>query len=282
MTIVDAHQHFWDPARFGLQKPPPEASVLDRAYLPSDLEPYLRRAGVDYTVLVQGLPQTAETNRWYFALANRTPYIAGVVAWVDLQQPDLVGRQLDELQAEHKFAGIRHIVDLEPDVDWIVQDAVKESLRELARRDIPYDMVVNTTHLANVVRVLDQVPELRIVIDHIAKPDIAHSGSPGWAEGLAEVARSPNVYCKLSGMVTEADWSAWKTSDLKPYVERVIDIFSLDRLMYGSDWPVCLLAADYNRVWAAINDLLSDIGTAGYAKVFGANAARFYGLRLPQ
>ena len=114
MTIVDAHQHFWDPTRFDLPKPPPEASVLDRAYLPSDLEPDLHRARVDYTVLVQGLPQTAETNRWYFALANRTPYIAGVVAWVDLQQPGLVGRQLDELQAERKFAGIRHIVEKTP------------------------------------------------------------------------------------------------------------------------------------------------------------------------
>ena len=278
MTVIDSHQHFWDPVELELPTLPPEAAVLDRAFMPKDLEPELRKAKVNRTILVQGYPQTHEANRWFFDRADEAGFVAGVVAWVDLLHPDAAADQLDELEAEPKFVGIRHIVENEPDVNWIIQDNVLESLRELARRGIPYDMLAKPCHLRNVLKILDSIGDLRIVIDHIAKPDIAAGNSSEWAGALGEIAKNPNVYCKLSGMVTEADWKAWKPADLKPYVEQVIGMFGLDRVMYGSDWPVCLLAADYQQVWTAINDVLSGLNSDEYARVFGANAASFYGL----
>ena len=280
MVIVDSHQHFWNPAQLDLPAPPPGFEPLDRAFLPGDLEPELHRAGVDVTVLVQGYPQTKACNRWLFQRAEESSFVAGVVAWVDLECPDSLVRNLEELEAQPKFVGIRHIVQGEPALDWIVQDTVLASLGELARRNIPYDMVVKPQHLPSVLKVLEKIPELAVVINHIAKPDIAHGGSPHWADHLAEIARWPQVYCKLSGLATEADWKCWRPSDLKPYVESVFEWFGFDRVMYGSDWPVCLLAASYQRTWDALNDLLADVGEENYGKVFGKNASRFYRLNL--
>ncbi len=280
MIVVDSHQHFWDADELDLPPLPPEAAILDRAYLPDDLLPEITRVGVDYTVLVQGFPQSLDTNRWYFRQANSTEFVAGVVAWMDLTAPSAACSVLDELQKEPKFAGIRHIVQEEPDVDWILRDDVLQSLRELARCGVPLDMPVKPQHLKNVLLALDKVPDLRMVIDHIAKPNIAGGGSPGWAEDLAAIAQRPQVYCKLSGLVTEADWQKWKPADLAPYVHHATDVFGWDRLMFGTDWPVCLLAGDYQRVWNVINELLSDIGQDNYAKVFGGNAIRFYQLNI--
>lgn len=280
MTVVDSHQHFWDPGEQDLPDWFVESAVLGRAYRPEDLRPELSKAGVDATVLVQAPPQTLDTNHWMFRLADDAGFVAGVVGWIDLEDPAQAGSVLDELGREPKFVGIRHIYEDEPDVDWIVRPAVLESLRELARRDVPYDMLVRPRHLGNVLRVLDEVGNLAMVIDHIAKPDIAQGGSPGWAEDMAAIAQSPRVYCKLSGMITEADRQHWKPSDLAPYVRHVIDAFGWDRVMFGSDWPVCLLAGDYQRVWNALREALGDISDERKAKVFGANAIRFYRLRI--
>ena len=179
--VVDSHQHFWDPSELDVPAPPPEQAVLGRAYLPEDLAPKLARVGVDYTVLVQGHPQTAEGNRWLCRQANATPYVAGVVAWAQLDDPASLSGTLDTLRAEPKFCGIRHIVEAEPDPAWILRDTVLESLRQLAQRNIPYDMLARPKHLPHVLTLLGRLPELRMVIDHIAKPDIAGGGSPGWA-----------------------------------------------------------------------------------------------------
>ena len=278
MTIVDSHQHFWDPVEFHLPPPPSEAAVLGRAFLPEDLKPELDKAGVDRTVLVQAYPQSLEMNRWLFARTNEASFVAGVVAWADLTRPDVLGPELDELQAEPKFVGVRHIVEDESDEDWIVRDPILESLRILADRNIPYDMLVKPQHLGNVQRVLDAVGDLRMVIDHIAKPDIARGTWDQWHEPLGRIAANPNTYCKLSGLVTEADWDSWQVSDLAPYVSAVVDMFGVDRVMVGSDWPVCLLAADYQQVWQAMNDNLSGLSELEYEKVFGTNATEFYGL----
>ena len=153
--FVDSHQHFWDPKALALPALPPEAAVLDRAYLPADLEPEIRRVGVDYTVLVVGYPQELATNRWLFSQANATSYVAGVVGWVNLMEPDTVSLPIEELKKEPKFVGIRHIVEKEPDADWIVRDRVLESLWELARLDVAYDMLVKPPHLKNVLKVLE-------------------------------------------------------------------------------------------------------------------------------
>jgi L-fuconolactonase len=279
--VVDSHQHFWDPAALQLPPfPPDQASVLSRAFLPADLRKEIKQVGVNRTVLVQGYPQNPETNRWYFGQANATEYVSGVVAWIDLQDPARAGLALEELIKEPKFVGIRHIVEGEPDINWIVQRPVLQSLDTLARRHVPFDMLVKPEHLENVLKVLDRVPDLPMVIDHIAKPNIAGGGSPGWAAHLAEIAQHPRVYCKLSGMVTEANLHKWKASDLTPYVAHVVKVFGWERVMFGSDWPVCLLAASYQQVWQAIHEALGKISDEQRNKIFGANAIRFYRLNV--
>jgi len=281
LTIVDSHQHFWDPKEQELPPPPAKYAALDQAFLPADLRPELSEFGVDHTVLVQGYPQTDAGNRFLFRQANETAFVAGVVAWADIEDVNRLGRQLDELATEPKFVGIRHIVQDEPDVQFLLRDNVLASLRELARRAIPYDMVVYQRHLPAVIQALDQVPDLHVVIDHIGKPDIAGGDTAGWDKDIAEIARRPLVHCKLSGIVTEADWKNWQPSDIEPYVQRVIECFGFDRLMYGSDWPVCLLATDYGRFWRTLRELLADIGEENHARLFGGTATEFYNLTLP-
>jgi L-fuconolactonase len=278
--VIDSHQHFWDPAALRLPPFPPEASVLSRAFLPAELRKEIRKVGVNRTVLVQGYPQNLETNRWYFGQANATDYVSGVVAWIDLQDPARASLELETLIKEPKFVGIRHIVEDEPDVNWIVRSPVLESLGELASRHVPFDMLVKPRHLQNVLKVLDRVPNLPMVIDHIAKPNIAGGGSPGWAEHLGEIAQHPHVYCKLSGMAEEADPHKWKASDLTPYVAHAVQVFGWERVMFGSNWPVCLLAgASYQQIWQAIHEALGEISEEQRSKVFGANAIRFYRLK---
>lgn len=279
MTVVDSHHHLWDPAALEQPQTVLESSILNRAYLSNHLAEEMGKVGVDYTVYVQGYPQSLEHNEWMFRQADDADFIAGVVAWADLMSPETLAEVLDGLQNEPKFVGIRHIVEMEPDVDWIVRDAVVESLGELARRGIPYDMLVRPEHLQNVLAVLDRIPSLQMVIDHLAKPDIARGGSPGWAEHMAALAQNPRVHCKLSGIITQADWRNWKPSDLRPYVDHAVEVFGWDRIMFGSDWPVCLLAGSYSQVWDSINSNFQGIDQENRAKIFGDNAIRFYRLR---
>ena len=276
--VVDSHQHFWDPHELNLPPVLAREQVLNRAYMPEDLAEEIKRVGVDYTVLVQGLPQEMAINDWYFRESSNCDFIAGVVAWVNLLEPAGIAASLDKLQREPKFVGIRHVVELEPDVEWMLQAPVIESFREIARRGIPFDMCVHPKHLPNVLRVLDRVNDLSVVIDHIAKPAIARGGSPGWELNMAKIADSPQVYCKLSGMITEADRARWKPSDLAPYVHTVIDIFGYHRVMFGSDWPVCRLAGEYEQVWSALNEILIGVTKEKYRRVFGTNAIEFYDL----
>ncbi len=276
-VVVDSHQHFWDPRMLPAGCFSPEQQVLNQAYLPDRLGHELEGAGVDCTVLVQGLPQTPENNAWLFSLAERTDFVAGVVAWADLTRPDDLSREIDLLQQHRKFCGVRHIAELEPD-DWLVREEVLGSLRHLARRGIPYDFCVRPRHLRHVLRIAREIPDLRIVLDHIAKPDIAHREMAGWAGAVAELGRRPQAYCKVSGLITETDWKDSSIELLRPFVRHVLDVFGPDRLMFGSDWPVCLLAGDYREVWTVAGALLSDLSQAERQKVFGANAIRFYGL----
>ena len=278
MNIVDSHQHFWDPVELELPPIPSEAAILDKAYLPKDLEPELRRAKVDCTVLVQGYPQSDQGNRWLFACAGETSFVAGVVAWVALLEPDVAAQQLDKLQTEPKFVGVRHIVEDEPDDRWILRDSVLKSLGELARRGIPYDMLVTPRHLSGVLAVLEKIPDLKTVIDHIGKPDIAKARFHGWADDMRALADHPQVYCKLSGMITEADWTHWRPGDLSRYVEHILEVCGCERVMFGSDWPVCLLAGSYQQVWEAEQEMVSHLNPKEKGRVFGKNAIDFYNL----
>lgn len=274
--IVDSHQHFWQVGRFDYPWMSPEVEVLYRDYLPPALEPVLKANGVSQTVLVQASDSVEET-RWMLSLADEFPFIAGVVGWVDLMSGD-VGRQLDELTAHPKFKGVRHLVESEPMDDWLAQPEVLSSLRQLSRYGVSYDLLVHTRHLKHVKTVAEHCPELRLVVDHLAKPPVASGEMDEWKREIREVARYPNVSCKLSGLVTEANWKEWRTEDLRPYVDHALEIFGPGRLMFGSDHPVCLLAASYSQVLESFQSLLTALSDEDRSRIFGKNAIRFYGL----
>lgn len=271
--IIDSHQHFWQVGRFDYPWMSSDLGVLYRDYLPGDLAPMLERNGVKQTVLVQASNSVAES-RWLLDLADANSFIAGVVGWVDLMSVE-IDAPLDELCAHTKFKGVRHLVESEPHDDWLVQPAVLAGLRKLSERGLSYDLLVHTRHLQYVPRVAESCPDLVLVIDHMAKPPIARNEIKEWAEALKPVAQYPNVYCKLSGLVTEANWSSWQTDDLRPYVDYALELFGPDRVMFGSDYPVCLLAASYDRVLESFQELLGD---GDRDKIFSKNAARFYRL----
>ena len=274
--MIDSHQHFWQVGRFDYPWMSSDLGVLYRDYLPDDLAPILERNGVNQTVLVQASNSVAES-RWLLDLADENSFIAGVVGWVDLMSVE-IDAQLDELSAHPKFKGVRHLVESEPHDDWLVRPAVLAGLRKLSERGLSYDLLVHTRHLRYVPQVADSCPDLPLVIDHMAKPPIARNEIEAWAGALKPVARYPNVYCKLSGLVTEANWNSWQANDLRPYVEYALELFGADRMMFGSDYPVCLLAASYERVLGAFQELVERLGDSDRDKIFSKNAARFYRL----
>jgi L-fucono-1,5-lactonase len=273
--MIDSHQHFWQVGRFDYPWMTANLGVLYRDYLPEDVAPILERNGVKQTVLVQASNSVAES-RWLLELAEANSFIAGVVGWVDLMSVE-IDAQLDELCADSKFKGVRHLVESEPHDDWLVQSAVLSGLRKLSERGLSYDLLVHTRHLRYVPRVADSCPDLALVIDHLAKPPITRNEIKEWSEALKPVARYPNIYCKLSGLVTEANWSSWQTEDLRPYVDYALELFGVDRMMFGSDYPVCLLAAPYERVLESFKELLGD---GDRDKIFSKNAAGFYRLNV--
>ena len=278
--IVDSHHHFWDLGRLDYSWMPPGDRVLARNYLPSDLAPRLERSGVSATALVQATHSPEEAG-FLLDLAESTDFVAGVVAWVDLTSPD-VGETLDQLQRRPRLVGVRHQVHDEPDDAWLARSDVVRGLKELARRGLAYDLLLRPQHLKYVPPLVEQVPDLRLVVDHIAKPLIASGTMEPWATDLAAVAAIPGVYCKLSGMVTEADHSDWSVDDLEPYVAHVVDQFGFDRLMWGSDWPVCLLAAGYDQVLRAAVEAVGPMSDEQRAGLMGRNAVEFYRLPLDQ
>ena len=274
--ITDSHQHFWQVGRFDYPWMTSDLGVLYRDYLPDDLAPILRSKGVEKTVLVQASNSIAES-RWLLNLADENSFIAGIVGWVDLMNPE-VDAQLDELSAHPKFKGVRHLVESEPQDDWLVQPAVLSGLRRLATSGLSYDLLVHTRHLKYVPQVAESCPELALVIDHLAKPPIAKNEIKEWSQALKPLASYPNIHCKMSGLVTEANWTSWQTNDLRPYVEFALESFGVDRLMFGSDYPVCLLAASYDRVLESFQEILKNLSAADRDKIFSKNAANFYRL----
>jgi L-fucono-1,5-lactonase len=275
-NFVDSHQHFWQVGRFDYPWMNSSVEVLYRDYLPAQLKPILDENGVSQTVLVQA-SNSVEESRWLLSLADENPFIAGVVGWVDLQDAD-VDRQLDELSAHQKFKGVRHLVESEPENDWIVQPQVLSGLQRLAAYGLSYDLLVHTHHLQYVPRVADSCPELSLVIDHMAKPPIATSELGTWLQEMRPVAAYSNIHCKLSGLVTEASWTSWQARDLRPFVECALELFGPKRLMFGSDHPVCLLAASYKQVLESFQELLESLAEEDRERIFAANAFNFYRL----
>ena len=275
---IDAHQHFWDVNRFQYPWMPAD-SPLRRNFLPRNLEPILRRNRFEGSVVVQANVLLEET-RWLLELASQHEFIRGVVGWVDLTDSSL-GATLDQLQRHPKFKGVRHLVHDEPDGNWLLREDVLRGLGELARRGIPYDLLLRPPHLPLVPRVAERVPELRMVIDHIAKPPIAAQRMDGWAEDMEAASKIPRIYCKLSGMITEDDPGGWKAERLRPYVRHVVSLFGPDRLMFGSDWPVCTLAGTWKEVLAAFTQTVGPQSLEVREKLLGATASKFYDLARP-
>ena len=276
VPTVDSHHHFWDISRLDYPWMPPGPSVVRRNYLPDDLKPLIDEAGIQKTVLVQAQQSLEEAN-FLLDIAESSDFVAGVVAWADVQSPN-VGDDLDALMKRDKLVGIRHQVEDDPDDDWLIQDSTIRGLREIASRGLAYDMLVRPRHMKHVPTVAERVPNLRIVIDHIAKPLIAQGIIGLWDGLMKDIADIPGVHCKVSGMVTEADHSNWKVADLIPYVSHVGEVFGMERLMFGSDWPVCLFAASYKQVVDAAIEAIGPMTTEEHAGFMGGNAARFYKL----
>ena len=276
--VIDSHQHFWQrslPFEYAWLDAPDKAPIA-RDHLPEDLEPLIRAAGVDRTICVQ-TQHNLEENRWALGLADRHGFIAGVVGWVDLASPDCE-RQLAEFTPHPKFVGVRQVTQDEPDDDFIVRPEVIRGLRVLEKLGVPFDLLFFVKHLRHVPALARQLPNLPMVIDHLGKPNIREQRFDAWLPVFRAAAAYPNVYCKLSGMITEANWSKWKPQDLKPYVQAALEAFGPNRCMFGSDWPVCKLAGSYDQVHAALNDTLGELTRAEKDAILGGTAQKFYRL----
>ena len=278
--VIDSHHHFWDPAHAEYPWMTEELASIRRRFDPSDMRPLLAANGVDKTVLVQTRSSFEETIE-FMETAAATDFVAGVVGWVDLTKPD-VADDLATLQArpDGKYlVGTRHQVHDEADPDWFTRPDVQRGVAAVGAAGITYDLLSRTHELPACLATVRTLPDTRFVIDHISKPPIATGQIDDWAAAMAPFADLPNVWCKLSGMVTEADWQSWTTADLQPYVDKVMGWFGEDRVLFGSDWPVSLLAAPYDRVKAAAEEALAPMSDATRAKIFGGNAIEAY--RLP-
>ena len=277
--IVDAHHHFWDPATADYPWLTDELATIRRAFGPGDLAPLLHSTGVDATVLVQTRSSHDETVD-FLAMAGRTPWIRGVVGWVDLTDPaidDALASLLGGPGGE-RLVGIRHQAHDEPDPDWLARDDVARGVEAVGRAGLAYDLLVRPRELPAALALARRLPEVRFVVDHVAKPPIATGAMEPWATLIAQFGELEHVACKVSGMVTEADWTRWTNADLQPYVDHVLEVFGPDRLLFGSDWPVCLLAATYDQVVDAARQAFAALTNDERAEVLGETAARIYRL----
>jgi L-fuconolactonase len=284
MIRVDAHQHFWKLSRNDYEWLTPDLASIYRDFMPEDLAPHLNRSGVDRTVAVQAAATDTET-AFLLDLAQQTPFIAGVVGWTDLESPGAVER-VESLAANRRLFGLRPMLQDLPDDEWLVRRSVAPAIAAMKAAQLRLDALVKPRHLPMLLRFLQRHPDLRVVIDHGAKPAIAANAIDEWATQMREIGRSTNAFCKLSGLATEAG-ANWTAATLRPYVDVLLDAFGPQRLMWGSDWPVLHLAYEASRDGAAIPyDSWRDAATRLVARlssrerelIFGGTAARFYGI----
>jgi L-fuconolactonase len=271
---IDSHQHFWRyrPETHGWIDG--SMAVLKRDFLPPDLEPLLRSHGFDGCIAVQA-SQTLDDTRFLLSLAEHHPFILGVVGWVDLLSPELE-RQLEELARHPRFKGVRHIAQSEPDDAFLARADVVRGIAALEPFGLAYDILIYARQLPAAIELARRLPRQRFVLDHIAKPEIKGGRLSPWKERIQELASFPNVLCKVSGMVTEAAWRGFTAADFRPYLDVVLRAFGPERLMFGSDWPVCTLAADYGTVAGIVQGALAGHPAAEREAVLGGNAAHFY------
>jgi L-fuconolactonase len=279
--VIDAHHHVWDLAVRDQPWIEPTWPIR-RSYTLADLSGPAGAAGVEATVLVQTVLDPAETPEFLaLAAASTSPRVAGVVGWVDLTRPDVADRLAALAAAEggDRLVGLRHQVQGEADPRWLCRPDVRRGLRAVGEAGLAYDLLTRPHQLPAAVETVRALPEVRFVLDHLSKPPIARGELVGWADDLRALAAAPNVAAKLSGLVTEADWTGWTVDQLRPYVEVALDAFGADRLMFGSDWPVCLLAAgSYGDVVDGARALTGHLSAAERAAVFAGTARRWYRL----
>lgn len=280
--IIDAHHHLWDPGKGHYEWMTDDVAPLRRPFGLDDLRAVLAKAGVDASVVVQARDDAAETLELLADAGTDSP-VCGVVGWVDLTKPDDVEAQLASFASAPNgdaLVGIRHLVQGERDPDWLRQGSVQRSIAAIGRRGLAYDLVVRPPQLHAAVAAVEANPETRFVIDHIGKPRIANGSSDSeWEGPMRRLAALPNVWCKLSGLVTEADWTSWTIEQLRAYTDPVCEWFGEDRLMFGSDWPVCTLAASYADVLGALRELIAATTNTAQEKILGLNTVAAYNLR---
>lgn len=275
---IDAHQHFWNPARGDYGWMPPDDPVLSRIYGPEDLRTSLRACGIERTILVQAAPSIAETE-YLLGIADATPEVGAVVGWVDFDRP-ADHEHLERVAAHPRLAGIRPMIQDIPDDDWMLCDRVQWGFRAVSDLGLTFDALGFPRHLRNFLTILTRYPDMRCVVDHCMKPAIGTSDPDAfrhWADGMTRIAGETGAFCKLSGLVTEAA-DRWTLDDLRPYAEHVIGAFGPERVMWGSDWPVCRLRCEYEVWHREARALTSGLDTPEQGRIFGGTAAAFYGL----
>lgn len=274
--LIDAHQHFWKYHPAHQVWMTDAMQVLRQDYLPGDLEPLLAAIGFDGAIAVQARQMPEETE-WLLQLADAHAVIKGVVGWVDLRSPAL-GEQLARYAPHPKFVGVRHVVHDEPDERFMLRPDFRRGIAQLHEHDLTYDLLLFPRHLPVAVELVEVFPQQAFVLDHMAKPAIGEGGVSPWREELQRLGDYPNVFCKLSGLVTEAKWRQWQVDDFYRYLDIVIGIFGTQRVMIGSDWPVCTLSGDYVVVMNIVIDYVQQFPAEVRAAILGGTCARFYGI----
>lgn len=275
---IDSHQHYWHFNTDDYGWMGDNMSVIKRDFLPIDLLPELQNLGFDGSVAVQARQNMEETN-WLLQLADENPYIKGVVGWLNLQLEN-VENDIRIFAQHPKAVGVRHVIHDEEDIDFMLRTEFIRGVRILEKYNLSYDILIFPKHLPNTIRFVQEFSGKQIfIVDHIAKPLIKDGVISPWKEQITELAKFPNVYCKLSGMVTEADWKTWKAENIKPYLDVVFEAFGTDRVMIGSDWPVCLVAGKYAEVMNVVIDYISTFSETEKANILGGNAVKAYRLK---
>ncbi len=276
--IIDAHHHLWKFNKSDYPWMDESMSVLQKDYMPADLEPQLAVGGVTGTIAVQARQKLEET-AWLLDMAGRYPFIKGVVGWVDICSENLT-RQLDEYSGHPLLVGVRHVIQDEPDEDFMLRPAFIRGMEKLVHHNLTYDLLILPKHLTKAVDLVSLFPDQRFALDHLAKPHIKEGTLDPWREDMAELAIHPNVWCKISGMVTEAHPEQWQYEDFLPYLDTVLELFGPDRLMLGSDWPVCRMAAEYEQVMDIPMRYFQGMGPVEKEKIFRLNCIECYELSI--
>jgi len=275
---IDSHQHFWYYKEEDYRWIHDEMQVLKRNFLPNDLVKELKKIGFDGSISIQAR-QSIEETEWLLNLANEYPFILGVVGWVDLRSKELY-KQLEKFSQNPKFVGVRHVVQDEPDDEFLLRNDFIQGIEALKDFSLTYDILIYERHLPVAIRFIEKFPDQVFVIDHIAKPDIKNRSFQNWSQNIKIISEFSNVYCKLSGMVTENDWVHWKNEDFYPYIDFLLETFSYERLLIGSDWPVCTLAGPYEKVMNIVIGHIKDLPLEYQKQILGENAIKAYNLKV--